>query len=299
MKRVFLFLSAALLVLSCGNKDNGGSDTPEKPQDNVVMEDPVTKEAAQTIEFKEEELPKYEDNEGLYEVLYIEFTEGGRYILRRRVLAVKSEVGDIETLVGGYTENEGEYKMEGVGTLAVSEDKKEVEWKPDGEENQDNVTTTQPIVTETTTSNTQENNIARTWKIDDGILQVTGQGVNIKKSFNGDLYALAEYASKNGVSQLSGKLDQLRGYNVKDIIFTGDGTFCISFTGAKAIDGGFTLNPTAKTITYDFSGSSNPFFHGTGSGEFDFPANKKLTLSMSLSLEGYDGSLQLSLSEVN
>lgn len=299
MKKQIVILSLALLavmpaVFSC-NKNTTPDTTPE-----VVMSDPATKTAAKTVEFKTGDLPKYEDSKATYEVLSIEFTEGGRYIMKRRVTAVKSAVGDIEVIVGTYTESNGNYNMSGVGNVSVASDNKTVEWKPSGEENKDNQTTTEASVKATTTANTDENNIARTWSVQNCLLHVNGNGVAIEKGFNGlNLEEIAKYAAENGVNQLKNKLDRVKGYNTANVLFTGDNTFCISFTGANAIEGSYNMNVTAKKFTYNFTEGSNPFFHGSGSAEYDFPADKKLYVAMSLTLEGYNGTLEMNLYQAN
>ena len=239
MKKYFILSVAALVVLpmflACHKSD---SNTDDPTVELVVMDDPVTKEVAKTIEFKANALPVYVDDVAQYEILSIEFTEGGRYIMKRRVAAItKVEVGDVETVVGTYTESNGTYNMEGFGEVTVSEGSgtQEVEVKPAGEENADNATTTQATVTQTTTSSTEENNISRTWSVANTLLKVSGSGVSIEKTFTGlNLQEMAKYAASNGVSKLSDKLDRFAGYTVKNLIFTGDNTICFDFTGASA-----------------------------------------------------------------
>lgn len=300
MKKQIAILSLALLALmpavfSC-NKQPSGSDTTQE----IVMPDPATKAAAKTVEFKAGNLPKYEDTQASYEVLSIEFTEGGRYIMKRRVTAVKSKVGDIEIIVGMYTESNGNYNMSGVGTVNVSTDNKTVEWKPSGDQNKDNQTTTEANVKKTTTTGTDESNLARTWRVENCKLTVTGNNVAIERGFSGlNLEEIAKYAAENGVSQLKNKLDRFVGYNVANILFTGDKTFCISFTGANAIEGAYNLNTSSKKFSYDFSSSDNSFFHGTGSGGYEFTGTTKAYVSMSLSLEGYNGTLEMNLAQAN
>lgn len=295
VKLSLVLLASFPLLFSCGKT---GADTPEVKE--VVMSDPASKASAKTIEFKSGDLPKYSDAKADYEVLSIEFTEGSRYIMKRRVVAVKSAVGDIEIIVGSYTESNGNYNMQGVGEVKVSSDNKEVEWKPSGEENKDNQATTQPTVKNTTTTSSDQGNLARTWKVDNCRLNVTGNGVSIERTFSGlNLEEIAKYAAENGVNKLKDKLDRFVGYNVANIIFTGDNTFCISFTGANGIEGSYSINTSSKNFSYDFSNSDNPFFHGKGSASYNFPADKKAYVNMSMTLEGYSGTLEMNLSQAN
>lgn len=296
MKKNLLFVALlSVLAFACNKPDNGGGSK------DVVMPDPATKNVAKVVEFKTNELPKYEKSNVLYDVLSVEFTEGSRYIMKCRVTEVKSpKIGDIEILVGGYTESNGSYNMNGVGTLNVSSDNKTVEWKPAGSENQGNQKTTEASVKKVTTNSPDASNISRTWKVDDCLVKVQGSDFSIKKTFTGlNLEEIAKYASENGVNQLKNKLDRFVGYNVSNVIFTGDNTLCIAFTGANGIEGSYNMNTASKTFTYSFSDSSNSFFHGNGNGTYDFPADKKATVVMNVNLEGYSGSLEMNMSQVN
>ena len=139
-----------------------------------------------------------------------------------------------------------------------------------------------------------ENNFARSWKINNIVLSVSGKGVSIMKSFNGcNLEEIGKYAADNGVSGLKDRLPDLMGYNVEHVIFTGAESFIITFTGAKAIAGTFKLSGSDK-LNYSFP-VNNPFFHGSANGSFEFPADQKVTVTLNADIEGYSGSIEMSM----
>lgn len=294
MKKNLLVLVALSVValpflFSCGKPND-----PDKPAETVVMQDPPTKDAAIKIEFHEDKpLPKYVDSEGEYEVLSIEFTESNRYIIKRRIIGTKAKVGDIQTVVGSYTESNGNYNCAGFGSVNVSGSgsNANVNVKPEGSENAGNEFNGNANVQDTPESSSQDQkNADRNWKIDSTDLEVAGDGVHISRGFGGcDLYEIATFAQKN-----KAKIDPEKfvGYKVVEFIFTGNGTFVINFTGpnAPAIEGSYKINESSKTINFTLPGD-NPFFSGSISGTYEYPADKKMTLVLNASIKGYSGSM--------
>ena len=139
-------------------------------------------------------------------------------------------------------------------------------------------------------SSQDQKNADRNWKIDSTDLEVAGDGVHISRGFGGcDLYEIATFAQKN-----KAKIDPEKfvGYKVVEFIFTGNGTFVINFTGpnAPAIEGTYKINESSKTINFTLPGD-NPFFSGSISGTYEYPADKKMKLVLNASIKGYSGSM--------
>ena len=301
MKKNLLVLAALSVValpflFSCGKPND-----PDKPAETVVMQDPPTKDAAIKIEFHEDKpLPKYVDNEGEYEVLSIEFTESNRYIIKRRIIGTKAKVGDIQIVVGSYTENNGNYNCAGFGSVNVSGSgsNANVNVKPEGEENKGNEFNGNANVKDTPEGSSQDQkNADRNWKINTTTLEVVGSdGVRFSHDFNGcDLYEMATYAVKNKANIDPSKFV---GYNVVEFIFTGNGTFAIKFTGpnAPAIEGTYKINESSKTINFTLQGD-NPFFSGSIPGTYEYSVDKKMTLVLNASIKGYNGSMTFIMSQ--
>ncbi len=293
-------LAAFPLLFSCAKKDQNDTDAVTgTDEETVVMEAPTTKQAAVAITFSENQQPVYEDAAAKYQIREIEFTEDSRYIMERVVVATKLAVGDVETIVGKYSVSGSTYSMEGFGEVEVSSSSS-VTVKPEGDS--DNTATYTPEkVSNASTSNTDEDNLCRSWVVNNILLTVSGEGVQIEKSFTGcNIEEMAKYAANNGVSQLKDRLGELAGYNVNNIIFTGNKTFCVSFTNGFAVTANYSMLSSAQSgFTYSFENSDNPFFTGSGSASFTFPADGKLEIDLSATVEGYDGTLRMKLSKAN
>lgn len=291
MKKSLLIYTALLAMIlpflfSC---NKSGGDTPGGDQE-IVMKDGPSKQEAKLVKFKNN-LPKYQDPNGSYEITKMEFTEGKMLLLERRVVASKADVGDIINQVFSFNGTNGNYDIIGLGTVTISGSSVTVNFYNGGESG-----TFDATITPTTTSTVAENNFARTWKINSILFMVSGNGVSIKKTFNGcNLEEIGKYAADNGVSGLKDRLPDLMGYNVEHVIFTGADSFIITFTGAKAIAGTFKLSGSDK-LSYSFP-VNNPFFHGSANGEFEFPADKKVVVTLNVTVEGYSGSIEMSLTE--
>lgn len=291
MKKYSVLLAVAAVSLfafaACNkNGGEGGGGGSE-----VVMKDGTTKAAAKVVKFSSN-LPKFEDQKGTYEIRKMEFTEDGKCVIEAKVLSTKANVGDIINKVYSFSESGGTINVSGFGTVSVSGSSVNV--NPSAGEGG----TFEATVTPTSTSSTTANNFARTWRVNSVVVGVSGKDVSIMKSFSGcNLEEIGKYAAENGVSALKNRLDELKGYNVDNVIFTGANSFVISFTGADAIAGTFSISGSNK-LGYNLP-ANNPFFHGSGSGEFEFPADKKAVVSLNATVEGYSGSIELSLSAAN
>jgi len=287
VKKIYLLLAVAtvsLFAFSACNKRGG--DTPGDKE--IVMKDGPSKQEAKVVKFKNN-LPKYKDPNGSYEITKMEFTEGKMLLLERRVVASKADVGDIINQVFSFSGTGGNYDVIGLGTVTISGSNVTVNFYNGGESGSFEAT-----ITPTTTSTVAENNFARSWKINNIVLSVSGKGVSIMKSFNGcNLEEIGKYAADNGVSGLKDRLPELMGYNVEHVIFTGADSFIVTFTGANAIAGTFKLSGSDK-LNYSFP-VNNPFFHGSANGTFEFPADQKVTVTLNADIEGYSGSIEMSM----
>jgi hypothetical protein len=287
VKKIYLLLAVAtvsLFAFSACNKRGG--DTPGDKE--IVMKDGPSKQEAKVVKFKNN-LPKYKDPNGSYEITKMEFTEGKMLLLERRVVPSKADVGDIINQVFSFSGTGGNYDVIGLGTVTISGSNVTVNFYNGGESGSFEAT-----ITPTTTSTVAENNFARSWKINNIVLSVSGKGVSIMKSFNGcNLEEIGKYAADNGVSGLKDRLPELMGYNVEHVIFTGADSFIVTFTGANAIAGTFKLSGSDK-LNYSFP-VNNPFFHGSANGTFEFPADQKVTVTLNADIEGYSGSIEMSM----
>ena len=275
------------------------------------MPDPPSVDAAIKVDFKKEtDKPMYlgKEPDGTvveYEIHSIEFTEANRYIVSMKAIDTKVKVGDTVTKIGAYTESGGQYNMDGFGSVKVSGTGSNVNVivNPSGEGNTEYQG--QGDVKETPTppsTNPDQKNAVRNWNVNSVLISVVGKGLNISAPFtNGcDLEEIGKWAANNGVSGLNSRLGELKGYKVKEISFTGNNTFIISFTGANtnAISGTYSMNTSAKTIKFSLP-EGNAFFHGSVDGNYDYPTDKTMSLSMKPNVEGYDCTLEMKLTRVD
>lgn len=294
MKKYSVLLAVAAVSLfafaACNkNGGEGGGGGSE-----VVMKDGTTKAAAKVVKFNNEKKPVYTDPNGTYQIKKLEFTEDGMCVIERQlIVTTKADESGVSNLVYAYTVSGSTYNIIGFGTVTISGSSVNVAPSTGGESG-----TFDATVTPTTTSSTTENNFARTWKVNSVVVGLSGKDVSIMKSFSGcNLEEIGKYAAENGVTALKNRLSELQGYNVDYVLFTGADSFVISFTGASAIAGTFNISGANK-LGYNLP-ANNPFFHGSGSGEFEFPADKKAVVSLNATVEGYSGSIELSLSAAN
>lgn len=299
MKKNLLILAALSVaalpfIVSCEKKD------PEKPAGGViVMQDPPTKAAAVKIEFPSQDLPKYleKNTGGLYEVISVEFTESQRAIMKRRVLEVptKLAVGDIEVIVFTFTENSGTYTIPGFGSVTVSGIGSDVVVLVNPDENE-GYRSTNAKLTDTPESDSQDRkNADRNWKIDNMTITVSGS-VSFSHDFTGcNLYEIAKYAKEKGVNI---NPEDYKDNEVKEFIFTGNDSFVINFTGKgiSAIAGTFKIFDSGKTFTFSLP-DGNKFFSGSINGSYEYPADKKMNLTLNASIKGYTGSMDFYMSQ--
>lgn len=322
MKKSLLLLTVLSFVAvpffcSC-DKNNGDNNTDTK---DVVIPEASTSSSSISIDFGTTE-PVYEDSEFIYKIKSLEFTEDSRYILTRIPVSTKSEISVEETVIGKYVAKDDgkgnvDYQCEGFGTVTVANppssgsSQTTVTVKPEGEENAQNQSSAPAQVTDTPPpANTDEQSINRTWSINGQktlYMKVSGNGLKeIETTFNGcDLYEIAGFAAKNGVSSLSSHVEEFKGYKVKEIQFTGNKTFTISFDNNKSIKGKYSLSTNGKNITLTLpeGGAKGipaaKFFHGTLKGTYEFKSESQMKLSVNTTIEGYNGLIEMQLTKIN
>ena len=296
MKRILFILAAAAMILplsssSCKKQDN--------PTEDVVMKPAKTADVAKVVSFElvSGATPRYISKEGKeYDVLSIEFTEDSRYILRRRPVLTASSVtkaeSGVEVVTGKFTESGGKYTCQGEFEATV---------EPKGSDsavisvNGKTQTAAAQVTATPQTTNSNKTNASRTWKVDNSIISISGTGINLEMGFKGcDLYEVARYAYENGA-----KVDpsKLAGYAITELMFTGNNTMTISFSGQSSFYGEYTLN--GNNITYRLTVGSNELLQTTANGTITFPTDGKATLRLNSSLKGYSGAIEFALTEVN
>ncbi len=211
-------LCASLALISC-NKD-------DKDEKEVTLETPENVENAKKVVFTEElVLP----NDTETAVSSIEFTETNRAIIVKKKLIAKADTEDgTEVVVTTYTFSGGVYNVVGFGTVTISGGNVTV--KTTG--TSDSVTAPATVTSGTVSGN---NDLFRAWKVANIGVKVTGQSNDKSKTVNfsmdwahGNLDEIAAYINENVVSIP----EEIKGYNVKEIQFTKNGTFVITFSGA-------------------------------------------------------------------
>ena len=297
MKKNLLVLAALSVValpflFSCGKPND-----PDQPAEVIIMQDPPTKDAAKLVVFPAENLPKYEDTQGEYEIIQIEFTEASRYLLKRRVIATKANVGDIQMITGKFTESAGNYNCQGFGSVNVSGSgsNANVSVKPDGAENKKNEYSGSANVKDTPAPSSQDQkNATRVWKVDNTVLTVSKGNKTIESGFKGcDLYQMAQYAYDNNVDI---DVSKFTGYSVTEINITGNKTFTISFAGQPSFYGECEMGSN-NTIRARLTVANEFFNNGSLSGVYKFPADKKMNLTFDVDIKGYAGKIDLLLSQ--
>lgn len=301
MKKSLITMTAlAVAVLpfffSCNKPDKGGGNTTPV---EIVMPEPPTKAAAVKIEFPSHNLPTYLEKKtgGKYEIISVEFTESQRAIIKRRVLEVptKLAVGDIETIVLTFTESGGKYTCPGFGTITISRSGSDVVVLVNPDDNEGYRSTDAKVTDTPDPSSSDQNNAGRNWKIDNMTITVSGSA-SFSHDFSGcDLNEIAKYAQSKDVNI---DPDDYIGYQVEEFIFTGNNTFVIRFTGddIPAIAGTYKINESGKTISFSLP-EGNKFFSGSINGSYEYPADKKMNLTLNASIKGYNGSMDFYMSQ--
>jgi len=214
----------------------------------------------------------------------IEFTESGLYLVKK-LEKTKADENYIY-ITGTYTVNGKTYVMNGFGSVTI-----------EGEGESVSVTITQvdqetgkeETVEVTATSETaaEQNDVYRTWKVDELYIKVTGGNLDkagVSKTFKGcDLKEISQYLKENKVNFDDADLEK---YNVKDITISGCGTFMIQFTAADPYIGESDVN--SGKFSYDFSASNggNKIINAKGDGSIEFYMNKQNQERCALTLNG-------------
>ena len=252
-----LFLAALFSILTVASSCNK-TPGPVEPK----FDTPAYAEYAQKLSVTESEA----------NIAWMEFTEAGRYIIAYRnwpngTKAVAEPEEHYYYVTGTYTvSGSNTYVLSGFGTVEVSGNSITIE-----PEHGDTVTmtvTTEPSVEDTTLND----NVARSWKIDNVRLGITtGSGATVNVTKQGcDIHAIAAELKDKGVNV---DPDTFEGFIVKEITFTKSSTFMISFTQKNPYVGGYTLSSDGK-FHCELDGSSQEiFYNGTMDGNVTFEGN--------------------------
>ena len=252
-----LFLAALFSILTI---TSSCKKTPDPVEPN--FDTPVYAEYAQKLSVTESEA----------NIAWMEFTEAGRYIIAYRnwpngTKAVVEPEEHYYYVTGTYTVSGSDtYVLNGFGTVEVSGNTVTIE-----PEHGDAVTMT--VTTEPSVEDTPLNdNVARTWKIDNVRLGITtGSGVTVNVTKQGcDIHAIAAELKEKGVNV---DPDTFEGFIVNEITFTKSSTFMISFTQKNPYVGEYTLSSDGK-FHCELDGSSQEiFYNGTMDGNVTFEGN--------------------------
>ena len=252
-----LFLAALFSILTITSSCKKAPD-PVGPN----FDTPVYAEYAQKLSVTESEA----------NIAWMEFTEAGRYIIAYRnwpngTKAVVEPEEHYYYVTGTYTVSGSDtYVLNGFGTVEVSGNTVTIE-----PEHGDAVTMT--VTTEPSVEDTPLNdNVARTWKIDNVRLGITtGSGVTVNVTKQGcDIHAIAAELKEKGVNV---DPDTFEGFIVNEITFTKSSTFMISFTQKNPYVGEYTLSSDGK-FHCELDGSSQEiFYNGTMDGNVTFEGN--------------------------
>ncbi len=264
MKKVFVYAMglAALLAVSCNNKDN--SANPEAP---------ATQEWAQLIKFSEPV------QIGAYAFQSVELTESSRYIAE--YVTSKASAG-ANILYGKYTYANGTFTLDGLGSLKI--DGNQVTINPSsagGSPVQVPATITRPSAKDQTAVNA-----CRNWSISKIIIGISGKTkdgntVEGDKMFNKlDLKEFADFAKRIGLEISDEDLEKISKYNVKEICMTSAGSFVVEFASVDPFYGTFSLNGSNSTFT--LSPDDFPILSGGKiTGTLSFPSPCPRTISPS------------------
>ena len=308
MKRILYLIAAAALLMpvACNpaDKPDSGSD--------VKLPAPATREVAQKIEFAATDRLTIDDASGkvIKTVYAIEFADANRAIITtttpdlsvsgtKALSARKFEVRDF------VLKDSKTFEVANFGTVSINDGKVvNIKLKADNRvdvkaADGETFTTDKATITKAAEiANLFMANAARTWKVNSTILEVKTSDGAIKETFTGgcDLPKIAKFAADHGVDALKNKLSQFDGYVVKEILFTGSNSFCISFTGADAFCGSVNMKNDG-TFTFNFE-DGNTFFNASGTGSVEFTKDGKMNVSVNANIEGYSGTLKMNCSEV-
>lgn len=284
MKKVFVYAMglAALLAVSCNNKDN--SANPEAP---------ATQEWAQLIKFSEPV------QIGAYAFQSVELTESSRYIAE--YVTSKASAG-ANILYGKYTYANGTFTLDGLGSLKI--DGNQVTINPSsagGSPVQVPATITRSPAKDQTAVNA-----CRNWSISKIIIGISGKTkdgntVEGDKMFNKlDLKEFADFAKRIGLEISDEDLEKISKYNVKEICMTSAGSFVVEFASVDPFYGTFSLN--GSNFTFTLSPDDFPILSGGKiTGTLSFSGSTcilEAAASLVYNEVTYSATLNVSLTEV-
>ena len=312
MKRILYLIAAAALMLpvACNPEDKPDSGN------NIELAEPATREVAKLIEFAAHERltidgPIGEKPKTIYAV---ELTDANRAIITTTdpsldlvVSGTKATAAKKYQVCKFAVKDSKTFDVAGLGTISIPEpDNKTVIVKV----NRALLVKTADGETFETKNATIKNpaplghrfikNAARSWKVNTTILEVKTDESAVKETFNGgcDFSKIAQFAADHGVAALKNKLPQFAGLTVDEVMFTSNGTLCISFTAADAFAGTVNMKNDGS-FTYSLEEGGNSLFNPAGSGKVEFTKDGKMNLSINASIEGYNGTLKLNCLEAN
>lgn len=300
MKKIIIMLAAAVMMLPIVSCDK--QDKPD-PQKEVVMEPAATADVAQIISFEDApgENPVYLDlkKDIKYEVLSIEITEGGRYIMRRMPVITESssvsatKAGDaIEIVVGKLAFIDGKLVCTGsfVATIEIKTGIATISVEG-GSAKSYAAAVTKPAGS----GSTQNTNASRTWGVASSIINISGGGIGVQTGFKGcDFHEIAQFA-KNAGANLDP--EKVAGYSITEIIFTRQKTFSISFSGGATFYGTYQLN--GENVSCSITSGASDIVGQSASGTLTFPAKGKAVLSLSTTVKNYSASVEFEMNEIN
>lgn len=305
MKKYLILLAALALMLPVVSCKKDPKPNEEEP---VEMKPAATADVAKKVSFAskpDDSKPVYAVGDKKFKILSIEFTESARFVLlRERAEGTKAD-NDVEVITGSYTENNGKYtctsddagQFNATVEAANNGSSANVSITTTNSDGQQETTTTQGDVTPTTSGSTEQTNAARTWKVNNTLVHITGNGVSIEMGFNGcDFKAIAEYAASNGVKDLDPK--KFQGYSVTSFIFTGNSTMTICLAGVSDLYGTYNLRGENFSYTVTAGGATNEFLNANASGTLIFPKDAQAELTVSQTFKGYTADVTFYLNEV-
>ena len=285
MKKVFVFVMglAALLAVSCNNKDNS--------TDPVA---PATQELAQVLKFSNPV------QIGAYAFQSIELTEASRYIAE--YTESKASAG-ASILYGKYTYSNGTFNLDGLGSLKVDGNKVTINPSVAG----GSAVEAQATVTHPSAKDQTALNACRNWTISKIIIGISGKTkdgntVAGDKMFNKlDFKEFADFAKRIGLEISDKDLEKITKYDVKEICMTSAGSFVVDFSAANPFYGAFNLN--GSNFTFTLSQDDFPVLSGGKiSGTLSFSGNTCVidaAASVVYNDVPYSVTLVVSLTEVN
>ena len=286
MKKVFVYVMglAALLAVSCNNKDN--STTPGAP---------ATQELAQVLKFSNPV------QIGDYAFQSIELTEASRYIAE--YTESKASAG-ASIRYGKYTYFNGTFNLDGLGSLKVEGSKVTINPSFAG----GSAVEAQATVTRSSAKDQSAVNACRNWTITKIVFDVSGktkegQTIGGSKMLNKlDMKEIAEYAKSWGLAITDEEMAKMAKYSVKEICMTSAGSCVVAFTGTDTHPFYADLNLNGSNFTFSFSQEDIPILSGGKfSGTLSFSGNSCIIsgkANVVYKESTFEASLDMALTEV-